>query len=256
MTSTLDADVARTCTAYLALADRYEPGLVQGLYLQGSLALGDYRPGASDIDFVAVTSRTPDPRALEAIHSGLRRTHGGTDFDGVYLPEDALRRDPDVVPDGPSVHEWRVEAVSRFERNLVTWHVLAQGGIAIRGPAVAELCVYTDWPTLAAETRENLAGYWAAWRNRAALGLAGAGDWATAWGVLGVARLRHTLAAGRVTAKTEAAGYALQTYGQRWHRIVREALRIRTGEGEPQYRNQVHRHLDMIRFVTHVLDHA
>ncbi|BCJ51761.1 hypothetical protein Asp14428_32360 [Actinoplanes sp. NBRC 14428] len=244
----------RTCAAYLTLADRYEPGLVEGLYLQGSLALGDYRPGVSDIDFVAVTSRTPDPRALEALHAALRRTHGEVFFDGLYLPEDALRRDPEVVPDGPAVREWRVEAVSRFERHLVTWHVLDQGGIAVRGPAVAELCVYTDWPMLAAATRENLAGYWTSWRNRAVLGLTGTGDWTVAWGVLGVTRLRHTLAAGRVTSKTEAAGYALETYDERWHRIVREALRIRTGEGEPLYRNPVHRHLDLIRFLTHVLD--
>lgn len=45
------------CATYLEVADRLEPGLVEGLYLQGSIALGDYRPGVSDIDFVAVTSR-------------------------------------------------------------------------------------------------------------------------------------------------------------------------------------------------------
>jgi hypothetical protein len=40
---------------HLALADRRVPRLVEGLYLQGSVALGDCRPGVSDIDFVAVT---------------------------------------------------------------------------------------------------------------------------------------------------------------------------------------------------------
>jgi Domain of unknown function (DUF4111)/Nucleotidyltransferase domain len=254
VTSTLDAGVVDVCRAYLALADRYEPGLVQGLYLQGSVALGDYRPGVSDIDFVTVTSRPPDPRALQAVHAALRRTHGGTDFDGLYVREDDLRRDPDLVPSGAAVHEWQVEAVSRFERTLVTWHVLAQGGVAVRGPAAAELCVHTDWPALAEATRENLAGYWTTWRNRTVLGLTGTSDWATAWGVLGVARLRHTLAAGRVTSKTEAAAYALETYDRRWHRIVREALRIRTGVGEPQYGNSVRRQVDVVRFLSHVLD--
>ena len=45
MAAALPADVARTCATYLALADRHAPGLVEGLYLQGSVALGDYRPG-------------------------------------------------------------------------------------------------------------------------------------------------------------------------------------------------------------------
>jgi hypothetical protein len=252
-----DTEVSQTCAAYLALADRYEPGLVQGLYLQGSLALNDYQPGRSDIDFVAVTTRAPDPRALEAIHGALRRTHGTVFFDGLYLREDDLLRDPDLVPDGPGVQEWRVDPVSRFDRNLVTWHVLAQGGIAVRGPAVAELCIRTDWPTLAERTRENLAGYWTRWRNQTVLGLTGMSEWNTAWSVLGVARLRHTLAEGRVTSKTEAAEFALRTYRERWHRIIREALRIRIGgDGHPLYRNVVHRHADVVAFMTHVLRHS
>jgi hypothetical protein len=49
----LPADVRRVCAAYLDRADRLAPGLVEGLYLEGSIALGDYRPGVRDIDFVA-----------------------------------------------------------------------------------------------------------------------------------------------------------------------------------------------------------
>ncbi|WP_460917198.1 aminoglycoside adenylyltransferase domain-containing protein [Plantactinospora veratri] len=71
-------------------------------------------------------------------------------------------------------------------------------------------------------------------------------------GVLGVARLRHTLTAGHVTSKTDAAAYALDTYGQRWHRVVREALRIRVG-GQPSYRNPWRRRADLIGFLTEVL---
>jgi len=253
VTDSLDAEVADTCAAYLALADRYEPGLVQGLYLQGSLALRDYHPGVSDIDFVAVTSRAADPRALARIHALLRRTHGGRFFDGLYVREDDLRRDPELSPDGPAVHEWRVEPASRFERNLVTWHVLEQGGLAVRGPAVAELRVRTDWPALALRTRANLAGYWTQWRNQTALGLTGLGEWHTCWSVLGVARLRHTLVEGRVTAKTEAAEFALRAYGERWHRVVREALRIRVGGGESLYRNPLRRHADVVGFLNQVL---
>ncbi len=252
MIDPLPPQVSRTCAAYLELADRHAPGLVQGLYLQGSVALADYRPGVSDIDFVAVTERTPCPDELRTIHDQLRRVHGGTPFDGCYVTAQDLRRDPDEVPAGPAVHEWRVEPRSRFERNLVTWHILAQGGITVRGRSVADLDVYTDWPALAARTRQNLAGYWTRWRARAALDPAAFGTTATSWGVLGVARLRHTLAAGRVTAKTEAADFALATYDERWHRIVREALRIRVG-GPPRYRNPLRRRADHLGFVSMVL---
>jgi hypothetical protein len=244
--------VEETCATYLDLADRHAPGLVQGLYLQGSIALGDYRPGISDIDFVTVVSGTPDIRTLQTVHAELRRRHGATCFDGLYVEAGDLSRPPSARPLGPAVHEWRVRAASGFERHLVTWHVLAQSGVTVRGPAVAELGIHTDWPALAAGTLDNLAGYWTRWRDVTARGPVGFSAWATSWGVLGAARLRHTLAAGRVTAKTEAAGYALATYDERWHRVIREALRVRVG-GPALYRNPLRRRADLLGFLEVVL---
>lgn len=252
MTAALPADVADACAAYLDLVDRHAPGLVEGLYLQGSVALGDYRPGVSDIDFVAVTGRAADPAAVAAIHAELRRRCPGPDFDGLYVGWDDLRRDPALAAPGLAVHDWRVEPASRFERNLVTWHILASSGVTLRGPAVTGLGVHTDWPALAAATERNLVEYWTPWLHGPARGLAGLSAWATAWGVLGVARLRHTLATGRVTSKTEAAGYAFDRYGPRWHRIVGEALRIRVG-GPARYRSPRRRRADLVDCVAEML---
>jgi hypothetical protein len=249
----MDEAAAATCATYLEIADRHAPGLVDGLYLQGSIALGDYHAGVSDIDFVAVTNSAPDPRQVRAIHRqlGLRRGRK-PDFDGLYVTRDELRSDPGTLPGGVAVHEWRVETASPFERNLVTWHVLAQAGVAVRGPAVDELGVHTDWPALAQATRRNLDEFWAPWATRAAWSPVGLTAWATTWGVLGAARLRHTLTAGRITTKTEAAAYATATYDRRWHRIIQEALRIRVG-GPPLYRNPWRRRTDLLGFVREVL---
>lgn len=248
----IPAEVAKTCATYLKLADRHAPGVVEGLYLQGSIALDDYRPGRSDIDFVAVTAGPPGIEALRTIHDDLRRVHRRPFFDGLYLRWDDLRRDPAQVAAGPAVHDWHVDPASRFERHLVTWHVLAQAGIPVRGPAVTDLGVYTDWPALAAATRRNLVEYWAPWTQRRARGPIGLTAWATTWGVLGIARLRHTLAAGRVTSKTDAATYALTTHDRSLHRVVREALRIRVG-GRPAYRNPWRRRADLIAFMEQAL---
>jgi hypothetical protein len=247
----------RLARAYLAIADRLAPGLVEGLYLQGSVALGDYREGVSDVDFVAVVPPGADPRTLRRIHSELRQRHPRPDFDGLYVTADHLRDDPDHVPAGPSMHARRFQDLSRFERNLVTWHVLAQGGISVRGPAVDELAIHTDWPELARRTEVNLATYWTGWAASAGrlfspAGAASPRSPQVAWGVLGVTRLRHSLAAGEVTSKTAAAGYALEVYPERWHRIAREALRIRTG-GAPLYRDPLRRRGDLLAYLGMVL---
>jgi len=248
----MDDRVSGICARYLEIADRWAPGAVEGLYLHGSVALGDYRHGVSDVDFVAVTGQALDPDIARAIHAELRRGGRRPFFDGIYLGWRDLRVDPGRAAAGISVHEWSVDPASRAERGLVTWHVLAQGGVAVRGPAVAELGIHTDWLALAESTRRNLVEYWAPWLTRTGRGPVGLSAWATSWGVLGVARLRHTLAAGRVTSKTEAAAFATATYGPRWHRIIREALRIRVG-GAARYRNPWRRRADLVGFVEQAL---
>jgi predicted nucleotidyltransferase len=48
--------------------------MVIGLYVGGSVATGDYRPGVSDVDVVALVDRTPDPgvrAAIVEVHRGL-----------------------------------------------------------------------------------------------------------------------------------------------------------------------------------------
>jgi hypothetical protein len=228
----MDDRVSGICARYLEIADRRVPGAVEGLYLHGSVALGDYRHGVSDIDFVAVTSRPLDTDTVRAIHAELRRGGRQPFFDGIYLGWRDLRVDPGRVAAGLSVHEWRVDPASRAERALITWHVLAQGGVAVRGPVVD----------------------WAPWLARTGRGPVGLSAWATSWGVLGVARLRHTLAAARVTSKTEAAAYARATYDPRWHRIIGEALRIRVG-GAARYRNPWRRRADLVGFVDEAIRH-
>jgi hypothetical protein len=44
----------------------------------------------------------------------------------------------------------------------------------------------------------------------------------------------------------------LETYDQRWHRIVGEALRLRVG-GAPLYRNPWRRRADLIGFMRELL---
>jgi predicted nucleotidyltransferase len=73
----LPPEVSATMSAYARLVDDKLPERIRGLYLAGSLALDDYRPGRSDIDFVAVSDTAFQPSELEMlqqVHAELRRT--------------------------------------------------------------------------------------------------------------------------------------------------------------------------------------
>lgn len=88
-------------------------------------------------------------------------------------------------------------------------------------------------------------------------GLAGLTDMWIAWMVLGAPRLHYSIATGAVTSKDGAGRYALQTMPERWHRIVREALRIRRGDAEHGlYPSRLLRRREMLAFVGFVIEDA
>ncbi|GAA3217370.1 hypothetical protein GCM10010468_40050 [Actinocorallia longicatena] len=230
--------VIEVAATYLSLADAATPDLVEGLYLTGSAALDDFRPGESDIDFVAVSrapATTEQVRALELVHSQLARLHPHPFFDGVYLTWDELARDPSAAAKGPHVRGQTLTPATSGGRNPVLWHTLAHRGVTLRGPFAQDLVVAADPAGLAAWTRDNLRNYWRPWWERGSrpttpAGLALLGTWAPAWGVLGVSRLHHMLATGRVISKSAAAHYARTVFPEPWYRILDECLRIRTAE--------------------------
>ncbi|MBB5785244.1 nucleotidyltransferase domain-containing protein [Nonomuraea jabiensis] len=211
---------------YLSVADAEAPGLVEGLYLEGSAALGDYRPGASDVDFVAVTAAEAPFEVVERIHARL----GAYPFEGYYLTWDDLSKDPAELGTRPRAHAGKINP--RGGLNPVTWHTLAQNGLTCRGPKPDELDIWHDPAALAAWTDGNLDRYWRRLVARAShlaspWGLACLGGYNTVWVVTGVARLHYTLATGEITSKSGAGQYALATFPERWHRVVNEALRLR-----------------------------
>ncbi len=248
--------------AFLDAIDAEALGLVEGLYLTGSVALADFRPHESDIDFVAVTPARPDASALGALrraHARLQMDHPRPYFDGVYVTREDLRRDPALARPAPSAHEGRV-AVDAFALDPVTWHTLAHHGIPVRGPAPADIAIWADPAGLASWTRANLDTYWRPWRARSArlwsrAGLASLGPRATAWGVLGVTRLHYTLTTGEITSKEGAGRYALATFPDRWHRLIAECLRIRRGEPGPSlYRTPLARRREALAYIAMVID--
>ncbi|HEU5102251.1 MAG TPA: aminoglycoside adenylyltransferase domain-containing protein [Roseiflexaceae bacterium] len=250
--------VSAIVSDFLAAADAEAPGLIEGLYLVGSVALEDFRPRRSDVDFVAVTASQIEPKAyaaLERAHAGLSARWPRPFFDGIYVTWRDLAGDPASANTGPHAHEHRLQAEGRSERHPVTWRTLAQAGVCCRGPAVAELEIWNDTAALAAWTDNNLDAYWrrmlepGSWLTRRG-GLAGLTEYACEWCVLGVSRLHYTLATGKITSKRGAGPYAQSAFGARWQPVIAESLRIRRADSRRSlYWSPFARRRDVLRFL-------
>lgn len=259
----MDEIAGRVADAYLQLADEALPDRIEGLYLVGSVALSDFQPERSDVDFVAVTaSRLTDDELgkLEAVHERLSDEHRPPWFSGVYVTWDDLARDPREIEAVPFHDEGRFEATGGFDANPVQWLTLRTHPVAVRG--TGEPTVWTDDAVVREWTLDNLGSYWAPWvarQRKLVRGTMMLSDWAVGWGVLGVPRLHYTVATGEVASKAAAGDYALETFADRWRRIVTEALRLRTGEGEQlelYRRRPLVRRREALDFMTHVIDDA
>lgn len=256
----LPDEARRACETWLTEIDAAAPGLVTGLHVRGGLGFGEFVPGQSDVDVVAVLSRRAtyaDAEALEAAHAALRARHPEPAFDGMHVAESDLAGDPDDCPDVPCVlHGW-FEAAARYDVTPVGWHELAHHSVAVRGERPE---VWTDHDRLLAFTRDHLA---TSWREQAE-GLAkfpaeAAGDLACTWCVLGVARLHHLLVTGEMTTKSAAGRWGLTHYDQRWHPVLREALRLREGgpggtRGPQEYAGPAERGHDVTAFTAYVVE--
>ena len=228
-------EVRQVCGTYLSLVDEAAPGLVEGLYLHGSLGFGEWYAGRSDVDFVAVTGRRPDAAAtalLRDVHDRLGETFPSPFFDGCYVTWGDLARTPFDCPDVPCTLGGRFEGTARVDVNPVTWHELAGHGETLRGPRPADVELWTDGRVLRAFTHRNLSDYWA--DKVAALArfpAEAARPEVVAWFTLGVPRLHHLLATDRLTSKDGAGRHAVAAFGEKWRVLVAEALSYRaTGE--------------------------
>ena len=155
--------VRSLCDAHATLVDDALPGLLDGLYLHGSIGFGGEFHGGSDVDFVAMITRRltgDDIEALRRIHAELIRLRPAPAYDGFYLLETDLAGRPEDLLQAPGIlHQWFSEE-PHSDVKAITWRELRDHGITLRGKDLREIEIRSDDAELLASTRENLDTYW------------------------------------------------------------------------------------------------
>lgn len=232
MAATIPERVQRVLDDYIGLAGAALPGLLEGVYLHGSLALGAYTPGLSDIDLIAVVGRrcTPDDlAALGGLHDTLRRRYPDTPLEASYLQWQDLGLLEDRIAPHPYVHDGTLHPSGYHDISGVTWWVLRHHGVALLGPPPRELDIQVDWDALVTAMHHNLNTYWASFTSRPQRMLWLLDDYGIQWAVLGVLRQFFTFRERAITSKVGAGRYGLAHVPRQWHWLIQEAIDIRAG---------------------------
>ncbi len=261
---------------YLARVEAAAPGLIRGFYAVGSIALGAFRPGRSDIDFVATLAQPGDAGALRALRRAHRLSYAAAAAravryrewplvcNGFFLSEQADLSEPpsNVMPVAAQVAEKFVPR-GRFDVTPPTWWTLAHHGIAVRGPEPDALHVHLDDDELRRWTAANLVSYWRPWAQ--VISGSGPRAWVasnrqlslrrlTASGVLGTARMHATITTGEVISKEQAGEYALASFDARWHPVIHDALSYWRGLPARSIRPRRALRAEAVAFVLHVIE--
>ena len=194
-----------------------------GLYLHGSLALGDFDSETSDIDFATVTQHHLEPETiakLEVMHKKLLEDHAETAsiLEGAYIPLNMFRHHDTHAPTVPQVHGDAFYLAQLEPHWVLNRAILQESGVRLAGPnpnslidpislearqnAVRDFLL--DWwqPMLTDSTRLKDAEY-------------------RIYTVQTMARALCTLKTGELRSKPGAVHWALEHLPGEWHETVR-----------------------------------
>jgi Domain of unknown function (DUF4111) len=256
----MSADIPRSVQLaldeYIGLVNEARPGLLAGLYLHGSLALGAFDPRLSDIDSIAITSRSCTPSdidSLRAVHQTLTQRHPQAHLEMAYLQWHDLGGSEDTIPPHPHIHDGILHPSGYHDINAVTWWILKHRGIALVGPPPDQLGMSVDWEDLIAKMHRNLNTYWASFTTNPRRMAWLLTDYGIQWAVLGVLRQFYTFREHAITSKIDAGNYGLTQMPRSWHQLIQTAIDIRMGTHTCAYRSRLARAITARAFVQFII---
>ncbi len=228
----LPQDVTRMLVALLAgLRHEFQEKLV-GLYLRGSLALGDFIPATSDIDVLAVTERPLSDAQfvmLAALHAQLAALPNpyANRVEMAYIDRAALKRF-ECGRRHPTLGQGEALAWSEHRDNwiLERWTV-RECGVTLLGPDPRTLIDPIGSDELRAAVRARLRD-WADWAEQP-----DDPDWLLprahkAYVVETMCRALSTLASGELWSKPRAVLWAIASLPEPWRATVVQSQAWRT----------------------------
>jgi len=186
--------------AITVLADRLSQlSWVRDLFVAGSLATGDYVPGVSDLDLVAVVDGAVDGPRLASLVAVHRELDGGIaaglDLGCVYVDDRSL-------PDRHALHPtWTHGELVRRKLSGVTRVELVRHGFEVIGRPPQEVLPPVTDADVRCAARAELCGYWARATHRPSMWL---NPVIADLSLTSMARGRYALRTGALLTKTQA----------------------------------------------------
>jgi predicted nucleotidyltransferase len=200
------------------------------LWLYGSSVSGDFEPGVSDIDTIAVTTAdiaTTDLAGLERMHEALVARHAEwrDRIEVVYVARatlESFRASTGaiaMISPGEPLH-FREERPIEWLQN---WYLVRETGMALHGPAPVDIVPPITWTEFIATTMRYADEVRRRDRTAATAG-------AIAYDILTACRALRTIRLGTASSKTEGAAWVSDEKPE-WRWLIDKAVDCRASRG-------------------------
>lgn len=212
----------------------FAPDLVTGIYLTGSVALNDFHPEKSDIDFVITCSRHPDKQdftKLKKLHKQIQKQFPKPDLSGCYIAHDNLQTNGISPIPVLSWHEGSLR-YQNLEMAPIVLYELKTTAITLAGIDAGKLEIRIGQQQVNDFMYGNINSYWKKWIEQHA-------GWHrkkillflfprfTEWVVLGMARMYCTLITGNIVSKATAGNFCMERLPDEFLPVLQQAMQIR-----------------------------
>lgn len=260
----ISKSIKQVLDSYLHLLEAKLPNILDAFYIYGSISLGAFTDGLSDIDFIAVLKKkltATDIATLKLVHQEIQKHYPKMSLDGIYAMKEDLEslKYEDTCP---VFREGELQGFTKFNKDSIDAFQLKKYGIVIKEPDLDSLNYTVDWKALLSGMHENLNTYWQDWKRSCEkfpsiryLGLFFSLR-LIEWGVLGVSRLYYTFMERDIISKMGAGEFALRTVPERWHKIINESMRLRNRNPKSLYTSRIARRKDALQYMDFIIQES
>src|SRR3990167_7541115 len=201
-----------------------------GLYLTGSLTYGDFDRESSDIDFLAVLTRTLSKDQLEKL-KGMHSQIGKSEptwakrLEGSYITKSMLASTERPKEPRPYVNGGKVSESRYGNEWILNLHVIYERGITLLGTDVKELFPKINIDIVRQASKKDLHDDWEPKLDDPAPFTRKDYDSShlQAYAVLTMCRALYRAKNDDVASKRVASGWVKKTYGEPWVDLVEKA---------------------------------
>jgi len=239
---------------------------IVSVYIYGSVALGNYIEGSSDIDFIVILSDPPNKSDIQTIseaHKEVEIEFPEADIMGAYLHVNDLGKPESEISSLVTYYNKQVHTNGYgADINPITWWILKNHGIKVYG-SEQSLNYEVEIKSLVGYVIDNLNTYWVSWIDRLEKQLTSINladqesivkqlDQAVEWCTLGMLRQLYTIKEHSIKSKVEAGYYGITTMPQQWHGLIYEAINIKRLLPDRYYYSNEQRLTDLVALLRYI----